>query len=289
MVSVASIADGALDSSNQQDSPLCPTRAALLNLTVSFPEAAAKPEAALTDWVLWQLVDSAFPTGGYAHSVGLEAAWHHGEITNAESLVSFIEATLQQLGRSVLPFVTAAHDDPARLEEWDALCDAFTTNHVANRASRLQGRAWISAVARIFPPERRPASQKAGAPGNGRSNDFMPPKDMRPAALPLFQALRCGHFAPVFGASAQSFGLPRATAIRLFFFHQLRGLMAAAVRLNIVGPIEAQRLQHRFGLPIQELIDRCSAFTLEDLAQTAPLLDLWQGAHDRLYSRLFQS
>ena len=28
---------------------------------------------------------------------------------------------------------------------------------------------------------------------------------------------------------------------------------------------------------------------LEDLAQTAPLMEIWQGAQDRLYSRLFQS
>ena len=31
------------------------------------------------------------------------------------------------------------------------------------------------------------------------------------------------------------------------------------------------------------------AHTLDDIAQTAPLLELWQGAQDRLYSRLFQS
>jgi urease accessory protein UreF len=28
---------------------------------------------------------------------------------------------------------------------------------------------------------------------------------------------------------------------------------------------------------------------IEDAAQTAPLVDLWQASHDRLYSRLFQS
>jgi urease accessory protein UreF len=34
---------------------------------------------------------------------------------------------------------------------------------------------------------------------------------------------------------------------------------------------------------------RCADLTLDDLAQTAPVIDLVQGAHDRLYSRLFQS
>src|ERR1700749_2765699 len=94
------------------------------------------------DWLLWQLADSAFPTGGFAHSAGLEAAWQHGEVRNRNELVSFVEASLHQLGRAALPFVTAAHAEPERLEEFDIFCDAFTINHVANRASRAQGRAF---------------------------------------------------------------------------------------------------------------------------------------------------
>jgi len=37
------------------------------------------------------------------------------------------------------------------------------------------------------------------------------------------------------------------------------------------------------------VLARCGALGEEDLAQTAPLLDLLQGHHDRLYSRLFSS
>lgn len=74
-----------------------------------------------------------------------------------------------------------------------------------------------------------------------------------------------------------------------FFFSHLRGLTAGAVRLNIVGPLEAQALQHRLALRAQEMLARCAHLGVEDLAQTAPLFEVWQGAQDRLYSRLFQS
>jgi urease accessory protein UreF len=37
------------------------------------------------------------------------------------------------------------------------------------------------------------------------------------------------------------------------------------------------------------ILQECQVLSLDDLAQTTPLLDVWQGAQDRLYSRLFQS
>jgi urease accessory protein UreF len=48
-------------------------------------------------------------------------------------------------------------------------------------------------------------------------------------------------------------------------------------------------LQRRLAPAAEKIIAGCGALTLDDLAQTSPLLDLWQGAQDRLYSRLFQS
>jgi urease accessory protein len=222
-------------------------------------DPARERSPAVGDWLLWQLMDSAFPTGGYAHSSGLEAAWQHGEVRNSQEFLSFLGAALQQLGQAVLPFVTAAHGHPHRLSEFDQLCDAFTSNHVANRASRLQGRAFLSAVTRIFVSDSFPA------------------------------APTCGHFAPVFGATTRALGVPRETTSRLFFFNHLRGLLAAAVRLNIVGSMAGQRIQHGLATRAEEILEQCAALDLDDLAQTAPLLDVWQGAHDRLYSRLFQS
>jgi len=236
-----------------------------------------------TQLLLWQLADSAFPTGGFAHSNGLEAAWQHGEVNTRSELREWLVASLNQVSRAALPFVNAAHTEPERLAEFDQLCDAFTTNHVANRASRAQGRALLSAVERVFKlgqASRLPGERVSASDGVASAS---------PAGAGATPALLYAHFAPVFGGVTQQLGVPHDTAVHLFVFNHLRGLIAAAVRLNIVGPMEGQAIQFQLGGQAETVARRGATLTIDDLAQTAPLLDLWQGAQDRLYSRLFQS
>ena len=219
------------------------------------------PNPAIDAWLLWQLVDSAFPTGGFAHSAGLEAAWQQGEVRGRTELTSFIESNLAQLGHGQLPLMLAAHAEPENFTAWDDLCEVFTTNHVANRASRAQGRAFLSALERIY----------------------------KPAKLPAASAISYAHFAPAFGLGCHTLDINRDMAGRMLFHNQLRSLLAAAVRLNIVGPMEAQILQHQLAARAEFWLTECATLTVNDITQTSPLLDLWQGAQDRLYSRLFQS
>jgi urease accessory protein len=217
------------------------------------------------DWLLWQLADSAFPMGGFAHSGGLEAACQHGEVRGSAELEAFLRASLAQLGRGMLPFMTATCRQPGKLAEFDQLCHTFLTNHVANRASRLQGRALFASATRIFGQARL-----------GRVQGWT----VCPAS---------GHLATVFGVLARALNLEPACAARMFLFWHLRGWLAGAVRLGVVGPLEAQAMQSGLGGHAEEVLDRCADLNLDDIAQTAPLPELWQGAQDRLYSRLFQS
>jgi urease accessory protein len=216
-------------------------------------------------WLVWQLADSAFPAGGFAHSFGLEAAWQQGEVS-AASLPSFVADAVAQAGQGGLPFVGAGHDDPAEFPAVDERCEAFLRNAVANRASRVQGRAWLGTVERSFPT---------------------------PAVRGLCDAVRAAggpkHFAPAFGATLRSLDVDRRETSRLFLYSVARGTFSAAVRLGIVGTMDAQRMLSERSADLDRTIERCGDLAIEDAAQTAPLIDLWQASHDRLYSRLFQS
>ena len=82
----------------------------------------------MSDWLAWQVVDSAFPVGVFAHSWGLEAAWQAGHVDGEAALRQFLTESIRQTGWSVLPLVNSAYRQPERLAELDALTQAFLTN-----------------------------------------------------------------------------------------------------------------------------------------------------------------
>ena len=217
-------------------------------------------------WRFLQLADSAFPTGGFAHSGGLEAAWQLGEVAGRDDLEHYIADSLDQCGHAALPFVGAAHHDPARFAEWDRWYDATLPNHVANRASRALGQGMLTSAAAAFGDDTIRALK----------------------ATVRRDRLAC-HLAPVAGALTAALGITHQYGLRLFLFLHLRALVSTAVRLGIVGPLEAQGIQHRLGAIAEDVLTRCADLTPNDAASSAPLHDLFQGHQDRLYSRLFMS
>jgi urease accessory protein len=215
-------------------------------------------------WRIWQLVDSAFPTGAFAHSWGLESAWRHGEVPDRESLRRFIDHSLVQTVGSVVPLMNAAYGSPDRIAELDTLADAFLLNEVANRASRALGRTFVASAARVWPTAE------------------MTTLETRCRTLSF-------HAAPSIGIVTRTLGLSLET-VQAFVLHStLRGVTSAAVRLGLVGSYDAQRLQSECAPVLTAHLARCEGLTEHDLAQSTPILDLLQAGQDRLYTRLFQS
>jgi urease accessory protein len=217
-------------------------------------------------WRLLQFADSAFPSGGFAHSSGLEAAIHFGGIDDGEKLETFVHAAVWNAGHCALPFVGAAHDDPPSVWELDARLDAQLTNHVSNRASRTQGRSFLSTCSEIFEGSIALLAERAR----------------------LERGLAV-HLAPVFGATLASLAVPRVDALRVYLYVTLRGIVSASVRLGLVGPHEGQRVQSQLGPTVDDVLASCGRLRVDQAATTAPVLDVFGALHDDLYARLFQS
>src|SRR3989338_6985799 len=161
----------------------------------------------MMDWLYLQLADSAFPTGGFAHSGGFEAALQLGEIQGATGVEKFLGDALWQIGHSSLLLATAMHTHKMHLTELDQLCDIFLTNHVSNRVSRTQGRTFLATCVRSFDAKELVALRSEVE----RSESFF-------------------HFGPLFGAILGALGVALEPMQRLLLHGALRAVVSAAIR-----------------------------------------------------------
>ncbi|KAJ3045601.1 hypothetical protein HK097_001179 [Rhizophlyctis rosea] len=257
----------------------------------------------MEDWLLWMLADSSLPTGGFVASGGLEAALHASQIHSEPSLISFISTSLHNLAHSSIPYVRSAwscldsdsmqNSDTPPSEELlrlDKLYDALTgSNHVARRASIAQGSAYLTVMERGF----------VDCVEDGKI------KQMKLFKMKIRGGTTPGHLPITFGAITQCLRISLDKTLHLYLYLHARTLLSSAVRLNLVGPYRAQALllhlhstvdkvleNYHLSVERPEDVDRVEGKGEEEDEggwQTSPLLDIMQGTHDRLYTRLFNT
>ncbi|KAL9981373.1 hypothetical protein ACROYT_G010071 [Oculina patagonica] len=179
----------------------------------------------------------AFPTGGFSHSFGFESATKQGFVTDFNSLKVFVLSCLQNAASFSLPFVNESHKDCHDIEriiELDGIMQAYLSNHVANRASYRQGNSLLGTACKTF--------------GNQEMNNLQ---------VELENKRLYGHFATVFGFMCGLLKLSLVQTQQLFLFSTLRTVIASAVRLGNVGPLQAQSIQFEMQKTAEEIRKNC--------------------------------
>lgn len=224
-----------------------------------------------------QHADTAFPSGGFAFSQGLEAwaglpaagaAPSPGGRVQPERLARFIAQQLRQRWRSADRVAVAlahrAAGDPAGLAAVDDEVEAVTLNGRFRDGSRRNGAALLATHDRLGTPGATAWRREVMA---GRGH---------------------GHLAPVQGLVWAGLGLPETVALAMSGYVFLTGLTGAAVRLNLIGALGAQRLLRDL---LPEVEAAAAGAVPADAAMTAftPLTEIaiMQGGQDG--ARLFSS
>ncbi|EWC45075.1 hypothetical protein DRE_06214 [Drechslerella stenobrocha 248] len=226
-------------------------------------------------WLL--LADSALPIGSFAFSSALESYILHHPLPPSTppraSLTRFLRLSLLSVSTTTVPFIAAAFRSPQLAPQLDDTFDATTTCEVARRASLSQGRAlcsvWEKSFARSFaatsfhPRTYNPDHFGVAWGYITRLTGVLPPEDPHSLHQVLF----------------------------VFLFNHVKALLSAAVRLSLVGPYIAQQI-----LAAEETcelvlaaVERGSGIPVESAGQSVPAMDLWQGRHEKLYTRIFNS
>lgn len=216
---------------------------------------------------LLQISDSCFPTGGFSHSFGLEAAIRCESVSNKESLHQFVVCSLENTGSFALPFMREAHqqwEDIAALVSLDSVCEACMSNHVAKRASTRQGKSMLDTCSRVFTTSNQ-------------------------SLRDIARQLPHKHQPIIFGAVCGMLGIDLHSAMTTFLFSTIRTIVASAVRLDRVGPIEAQAIQAVIQKLIPDVIHKSKQQPSDEACLVYPHIDIIQNTHDTMFTKLFYS
>ncbi|KAH8908967.1 hypothetical protein BR93DRAFT_926089, partial [Coniochaeta sp. PMI_546] len=238
------------------------------------------------------LSDSALPLGSFAFSSGLESFLAH--ITRTPTpppqlfTTTFLPLSISSYAATTLPLVLAAHADPALLPLLDDALDAATICTVGRRASVAQGRALLGIWERSFSPTK----PNLGTPAETVSPLLSFAAELRSAQKGQDDSLPravSAHLPPLFGAVCRAAGLDAQQTALVFMLNHVKALVSAAVRRGMFGPYQAQKIlaSQQVRETVEAVVRREWDTAYYEAGQSVPVMDLWVGRHEMLYSRIF--
>ncbi|HET8576944.1 MAG TPA: urease accessory protein UreF [Methylomirabilota bacterium] len=216
--------------------------------------------------------DSAFPTGGYAHSFGLERYCQAGLVKDRAGLERFLLAQLEGAAgpcdaTAVAAVLRAtARGDLEGCRRLDETLEAMKVVREFREGSRQMGRQTLRVAAALTADDR--LARYLAEVDAGRAP---------------------GHHAVGFGMTAGALGWEPEAAATAFLYSTTALLVGAALRLLPMGQLEGQRVLWGLHPVIQRVASEAAARDPADLWSFTPGIDIQGILHERLEARLFRS
>ncbi|MEZ0294831.1 MAG: urease accessory protein UreF [Candidatus Methylacidiphilales bacterium] len=224
------------------------------------------------EWLPWllQVNDSQFPSGAYAHSMGLEELTQRELIRNPEDLERFLhQQILPGLLAFELPFLARAHaaaaqEDLKALRTLDDELEAWKLAAEMRQASRQLGSRRLALIHKLdpasFPIIYASPSENGGAP--------------------------CHHLII---CALELRALPVAAAAMAFGYQTISGYCVASMKLIRMGQERSQLILRRAVSALAPRIEPILVAPPERIGWFNPLLEISSMRHARAHERLFIS
>ena len=221
---------------------------------------------------LIQLSDSFFPAGSFTLSHGLETLIHTKQIQTVAELKTFLQLLLRNkiatsdLVALVHAYRASQENDLPSIRLVDQQLFAQTLIQKTRETQRKTGRALLMVASETWQDDKLTDLQQDVAQNR----------------------LHCLH-PIIFAVVSQVAGIDEEDAVLAFMHSFITSLLGAAIRLGVLGHIQAQKLLLQLAPDIEEAFQIANQLKLEDMSSCTPTIDIAQMQHQKLQRRLFAS
>ncbi|HEY4485301.1 MAG TPA: urease accessory UreF family protein [Nitrospiria bacterium] len=217
-------------------------------------------------------MDAFFPSGGYAHSFGLETAVQEGAIRTGDDLGKYLFHALKEgAARSDGVAVSASHRGSA-MGDLESIVDA---DHTLEALKPCR--------------ETREASRRMGRQVFQIGADRFPHPVLREITKWVVEDRTPGHYPVAMGVTLCAAGWPEKQSVSAYLYQSITGAVSAALRLMPLGQREAQEIIHGLLPTAAALAEGICGRGPQEMTAWTPLHEIRAMRHARLESRLFRS